>query len=78
MTEIDDKIRNSKINFAFVNSYFNSGDYDDPVKFFLDDTFFWDVVPEFKKKTDVYIQKNSVSVQDDLIQYKGYENTEHF
>lgn len=41
--EINDYIYNSEITFnlVFMNTYFDGTDVTNPVKFFMDDTFYW-------------------------------------
>ena len=66
LSDIENKIAHTQVQFVFVNTYFDSLDYESPIKYFLDDTFFWDIVPFLKKKTDVFIAENTANVQDDL------------
>lgn len=32
-----------RFNFAFINSYFDFNDYEKQIKFFIDDSFFWEL-----------------------------------
>lgn len=64
LTAMNTALEGSKVSFNFVNAYF---DFKSPVKRFLDDQFFWDLLPGFRKKTDVFIKKNEGDANDNLI-----------
>ena len=40
----------------FVNRYFSSLNFEDPITPFIDD-FYWDIVPDLKKKSDIFVSK---------------------
>ena len=41
-----------------MNTHFDFTDYDNPIKYFIDDSLFWVVEPTRIKLTNVYIQNN--------------------
>ena len=47
-----------------MNNYFDSVSYDKPVKNYLDDTFYWTLLPAYTKKTNIYLKKNKLELSD--------------
>jgi len=45
-----------EIGIILVNSYFDAEDYDTPIKTYLDDRLFYNLLPGFTKTSHVYIQ----------------------
>ena len=54
---------------ALINSYIDFGDYSGALKHNIYDGSFWDLVPGFLKKTDIYVQKNYGDFQDGVFVY---------
>ena len=46
---------------AVVNRYFDQNDYENPIKPFIQ-SYFWNVVPSLKKKSDIYISQYKASL----------------
>ena len=67
-TDIENVMKDSKFSLPIDNTYFDFGDYDNPVNHFLDEQFFWDLAPGFRKKTDIYIRQSKAVLIDDLVQ----------
>jgi hypothetical protein len=63
---------------AFGNTYFDLNNYTQPAKFYLDGQFFWDLMPGFRKKTDIYVKRNKASLADDYIQLGQSEIMEFY
>lgn len=61
-------MKQSKINFVFDNTYMDLKDYKDTLKHFLDDGFFWDLAPGFRKKTDIFVKESMATLVDDYVQ----------
>jgi hypothetical protein len=53
---------------AVGNSYFDMNNYTQPASIYLDGQFFWDMMPGFRKKTDIFVKRNSAELSDDFIQ----------
>ena len=53
--EIDDYFREEMFNFAFINNYFASDDFEDPIKPFIDDQLFFELDPTVTKKANFFI-----------------------
>jgi hypothetical protein len=51
-----------------VNSYVDLDDYETPIKYFIDDTFYWETLNGIRHKIDTEVQKNGINFQDSLIQ----------
>ena len=51
-----DKAILGQASSLFVNRYFASLNFTDPIIPFIDD-FYWDIVPTLKKKSDIFISK---------------------
>ena len=52
---------------AFVNSLFAGDDFDSPIHYFLDDSLFFDLNPDYQKMANFFVMNNSASLQDDLL-----------
>ena len=50
---------------AVVNRYFDQNDYQKPIKSYIQ-SYFWNVVPSLKKKSDIYVSQYEALLQDDL------------
>jgi len=59
------------IDLVMINRYVDFNDYENPIKEFLDDTFYWVFVPSLKKLTNIYVKKNLVTLYDDILQIFG-------
>lgn len=62
--EIDKFIINSgaTFSFAFINTYFDSNDYEKPLKHFLDDKFYWPIQVGQNKKTNLFVKQNTITL----------------
>lgn len=54
-TAIDNFFTGQSLSFAFVNTYFDFNDYVTPIKYFIDDSLFWDLEGERIKYTNFYV-----------------------
>lgn len=52
------------MSFIFVNNYFDSTSYDEPIKSYLDDTFYWSFLPGYNKKTNIYFKRDVAQLSD--------------
>ena len=69
--EIDSIIKNGRFSVSKINSYVNLYDYNQPIHYFIDDGLYWDLVPNMRKWTNVYLRENTASFQDDFFQIRG-------
>ena len=53
---IDEVILNMEIGVFLVNSYFDSDDYSNPINTYIDDRFYFNLIPQFTKSSVIYIQ----------------------
>lgn len=44
-----------KFSWAFVNSYFDFNDYNQQIKYFIDDSLFWEIESQKSKKCNFYV-----------------------
>ena len=65
---INKRFKDESFSFAFVNSYFESTNYETPIQQFIDDGLFFELDPNVAKKANFFIQKSSISVQDKILQ----------
>ena len=61
-TEIDQIIDEFSLGITLVNTYYDFDDYDEPVKTYLDDKYFYSTLSAYTKEVDVYIRENEVEV----------------
>ena len=76
--EIDSIIKNGRFSVSKVNSFVNLNDYNQPIRYFIDDGLYWDLVPDIHKWTDVYLRENTASFQDDYFQIRSPDISIHF
>lgn len=50
-------VSRANVNLIFTNQFFEASDYTSPVKMYLDDTFYWPLIPNLNKLTNIYIKK---------------------
>ncbi|CAI2374574.1 unnamed protein product [Moneuplotes crassus] len=67
---INQQIEELEIGVYVVNSYFDFDDYNSPIKTYIDDRFFYYVVPDRTLTSNVYVQKNEIETQDNYFAYK--------
>ena len=67
LDEINERMRYGLVQYAYINNFFDVLDYEDPVKPFFDDSYFWDILPDFKKNTDIFFSLSQAELQDDLL-----------
>lgn len=54
-SQIDAGIQKSEFNFVFLNKYFQTEDYVEPIKTYMDDSFYFKVIPKDMKTIDIYV-----------------------
>jgi hypothetical protein len=67
--DIENVIKNALVEVLIVNTYFDFDDYKTPVKQYLDDTFYVNLIPGFEKENKVYLRENEAEVQDGFFHY---------
>lgn len=66
--DIDAFFDRNDFSVAFINSYFDFSDYDQPIKYFIDDSLFFLMEANRQKKANFYIMKAEASLEDSLFQ----------
>jgi hypothetical protein len=61
---IDDYLRTSTVNFAFINTVFAIDDFDSPLQPFIDDQMFFDINPKNSKRANFYVQDQKAELED--------------
>ena len=59
----------SEMYVAFVNSYFDGNDFENPVKYYIDDRIYDILDIKYEKVTFAYIKENTLSLQDNIFNY---------
>lgn len=62
-SEIDAYFHSEVMSFAFVNTFFDFFDLKDPVKYFIDDSLFFELEKNKIKKTNFYVKKSEAELQ---------------
>lgn len=75
--EIKKAMDAADVKLGISNNYVDLQDYEMPVKNFIDDSFYWESIPGFRKKVDIELQKNIGNFQDELLQLWDV-NTQYF
>ena len=68
-SEITTKLTNARVQMAIINSYIDFSDYSTPLRHNIDDGNYWDLVPGYNKKTDIFVQRNYGDFQDGVFVY---------
>ena len=67
--DITAAISSTYVHVAVVNTFFDFDDYVAPVHTYLDDRFYFDLVPGFEKEQILYIKQNGAELQDSVWHY---------
>ena len=70
-------MKDARFSMAIENTVVDMNDYTSAVKGIVDDGFFWELVPGFRKKTDIYIRKNEAEFEDSYVQL-GFPQEKEF
>jgi len=54
-------------NIALINSYFDGSDYNQSVKFYIDDHYYYYLDPTTGKLTDFYLKENYAILYDNTV-----------
>ena len=68
-SEITSKLTNARVQMAVTNSFVDFSDYAHPLKHNIYDNNYWDLVPGYFKKGDIYVQRNYGKFQDGVLVY---------
>ena len=63
--------QNIPFNMIIVNSYFQASDFDDPIKFYIDDQNYQYCDEKRTKFSNIYVQKSQVELSDDPYMISG-------
>lgn len=72
--EIDSILADSQLGLRVVNRYVDFNDYSNPVKEFIDDQFYWEMVPFMRKKVNLYMRHSYGLFMDDYLQLGSAKN----
>ena len=61
-------MKDARFSLAIENTVVNMKNYTSALKGFINDGFFWELVPGLRKKTDINIRKNEAEFDDGYIQ----------
>ena len=67
--EMTNILDTSEMFVAFVNSYFDGNDFENPVKYYIDDRIYDIIDTRYEKFTFAYIKENTLSLQDNIFNY---------
>lgn len=70
-------MKDSRFSLAIVNTVVDLKNYQEPLQYVIDDGFYWELTPNMRKKTDIFIRKNEATFQDDYVQL-GFPNEKEF
>lgn len=70
---MDNFIDGGRLSVIYNNFYFDSDDYDDPIKRFIDDKLWVNLMAYRMKETDVFVRQNHLELQDSYLQFMGEE-----
>lgn len=72
--EINTILNTAKFEVALIDFYVDNSDYVSPVKSLIRDGLFWNTIPGYDMKSDIYIGRNYGIFQDNYFQfYNSYE-----
>ena len=54
--DIDDKIKYMNVDIAVANTFFDFDDFEDPIKTYIDDRLYYDLLPGFGIANIAYVQ----------------------
>lgn len=57
-----------------INTYFDFKDFVDPIKYFIDDTFFWPIMPIIGKQSFLYIRQSFTELKDEFFSFSNGVN----
>ena len=66
--EIDAYFEAKYFSFAFVNSYIDFLNFEQPIQNFIDDSLFFQVESDKEKKANLYVMKAEMEMQDSIFQ----------
>lgn len=65
--EINDYFDNEAFSFAYVNTFFDFFNFVTPVKYFIDDSLFFELESTKIKKTNLFIKRSEAELAEDLV-----------
>jgi len=63
----------AQVALYYNNFYFDANDYTSPVKRYIDDKIWFKIMPRVRNDADIFVRRNSFSLQDNYIQITGEE-----
>lgn len=71
-------MNNAQVSMFYNNFYFDSADFDTPIKTFIDDKIWFKIMPKFRLDADVFVRRNYIVLQDNYIQLTGEDEDMFF
>lgn len=75
---IDTYLNNAQVTMFYNNFYFDSTDFETPIKSFIDDKIWFKIMPNFRLDADVFVRRNYIVLQDNYIQLTGEDEDMFF
>ena len=71
-SEIDTALDSTFVQLAIINNYFDFNDYSMPIKSYLSDELYYELVSGFTKRIDINIRQNTAEQKDSIFRYEPY------
>jgi hypothetical protein len=71
-------LKATELKLAISNAYFDTGDYSDPVNYYLDDELRWRLLPGYKLSKYIQLQHNEADVYDSAFPFVSATEYEFF
>ena len=68
-TEINNYIDNLSISIMISSAYFDFEDYNDPIKYYVDDHFYYNFMSGFTVSSEISVRQNFVELSDSIFNY---------
>ena len=68
--EINSYIDNLSLSVIFSSAYYDFDDYNDPIKYYIDDQFFFTFMSGFTVRADFSVRENLVDQMDNVFSYQ--------
>ena len=69
-TEIDNYIDSYNLNVIVSLSYYDFDDYEEPIKYYIDTKFSFNLISGFTNMADIYVQQNHAEQSDSIFQFQ--------
>ena len=70
-SEISTYMKDTQLSLFYTNFYFDSNDFVKPIKSYIDDKYWFAIIPTMRLDADVFVRYNTLSLQDGFVQISG-------